>query len=134
MPIDIDVRSGARGITTAAALVPLLVFGVEAAACTDTGFEILRLLSPACCYEGIRAKCGELSIGPFSSGRTFDAAASDIAKAVEREGGVLEISDPDLRYIVARFSRRANLKEIKAGLEAETSVRWVSYRPLVQHE
>ena len=113
-------------------LLILLGSGGEAAGCTDTGISIGKLFSGTCCYEGIRARCGELSIGPRTSGTTFDAVASKIANAVEREGGVVELSDADLRYIVARFSRWADLADIKLRLEAETTVRWVSYRPLVQ--
>lgn len=123
-----------RGIAVAAALIVLLAFDIEAAGCSESDFEILRLDTSHCCYEGIRAECGVLSIGPFTSGRTFDAGASEVTTAVEREGGVVESSEPDLHYMIARFSRRADLREIKARLEAEASVRWVSYRPLVQDD
>ena len=115
-------------------VLALLGSGGEALGCTDTGVAIAKLFSGTCCYEGIRARCGELSIGPYTSGTTFDAVASKIANAVEREGGVVEISDADLRYIVARFSRWADLPSIKLRLEAETTARWDSYRPLVQFD
>lgn len=125
-------RLRARAIIAAATALALIAFGGEASGCTDTGISMAKLFSGTCCYEGIRARCGELSIGPRTSGTTFDAVAPKIADAVEREGGVVEISDADLRYIVASFSRRADLSDIKLRLEAETTVRWVSYRPLVQ--
>ena len=125
-------RSRVREVIAAATALALLGSGGEALGCTDTGVAIAKLFSGTCCYEGIRARCGELSIGPYTSGTTFDAVASKISDAVEREGGVVEISDADLRYIVARFSRWADLPSIKLRLEAETTVRWASYRPLVQ--
>ena len=125
-------RSRAREIIAAATALALVAFGGEVSGCTDTGIPIAKLLSGTCCYEGIRARCGELSIGPYTSGATFDAVASKISDAIEREGGVVEISDADLRYIVASFSRWADLSDIKLRLEAETTIRWVSYRPLVQ--
>ena len=125
-------RSRAREVIAAATAFALLGVGGEVSGCTGTGISIAKLLSGTCCHEGIRARCGELSIGPYTSGTTFDAVAPRIANAVEREGGVVELSDADLRYIVARFSRWADLPEIKRRLEAETTIRWVSYRPLVQ--
>ena len=127
-------RSRAREVISAATVLALLGSGGEASGCTDTGISIAKLFSGTCCYEGIRARCGELSVGPYTSGTTFDTVASKIADAVEREGGVVKISDADLRYIVARFSRWADLADIKLRLEAETTVRWVSYRPLVQSD
>ena len=123
-------------VVTAAMVLALLGSSREVSGCTDTdvdvGVSIAKLFSGTCCYEGIRARCGELSIGPYTSGTTFDAVAPQISDAVEREGGVVELSDADLRYIVARFSRWANLRNIKLRLEAETTIRWASYRPLVQ--
>lgn len=125
-------RSRAREVIAAATALALLGASGAVSACTDTGLSMATLLPGTCCYEGIRARCGELSIGPRTSGTTFVAVASKIANAVEREGGAVEISDADLRYIVARFSRRADLADVKLRLEAETTVRWVSYRPLVR--
>ena len=131
-PGRVRPRSRAREVIAAATVLVLLGCGGKASGCTDTGLSIAKLFSGTCCYEGIRARCGELTIGPFTSGTTFDAVAPKIADAVEREGGVVEISDADLSYIVARFSRWADLVDIKLRLEAETTIRWVSYRPLLQ--
>ena len=125
-------RTRIRQFITAATALAFLGIGGEVLGCTDTGFSITKWLAGRCCYEGIRAKCGELSIGPYTSGRSFEVIAPKIADAIEREGGEVTISDADLRYIVARFSRWADLPEIKRRLEAEATIRWVSYRPLVQ--
>ena len=113
-------------------LSSLLGCGAAATGCGNGSLSIGKLLSGTCRHEEIRAQCGELSIGPRTSGTTFDAVASEVASAVEREGGVVELSDADLRTIVARFPRWDDLAGIKRRLEAETTVCWVSYRPLVQ--
>ena len=121
-----------RTVIAIAMASSLLGCGAEATRCRDGSLSIGQLFSGTCCYEEIRSRCGELSIGPRTSGTTFDAVASKIARAVEREGGTVKRSDAETRTIVARFSRSAELTGIKRRLEALATVRWVSYRPLVQ--
>lgn len=125
-------RTRIRQFIAVATALTFLGIGGEVLGCTDTGFSIAKWLAGRCCYEGIRARCGELSVGPYTSGTSFEVVAPKIADAIEREGGEVAISDADLRYIVASFSRWADLSEIKRRLEAEATIRWVSYRPLVQ--
>ena len=90
--------------------------------------------STACRYGGIRAHCGELVVRVRTGGGTFPAAASAVSKAVEREGGVVVTSDSDLGYVIASFPRFVDLPAVKSLLEAESSVQWVAYSPIVQHD